>query len=115
DGADYEASTGYHRLKLELFLYSFVLCHMNAIDIDPRYWARLRGMIEYVRGYLRPDSSAPLIGDSDSGQVFPLVRRRGEDHAYLLALGAAIFQEPRFKVASTGAPEELLWILGSQG
>jgi len=115
DGADYEASTGYHRLKLELWLYSFVLCHINAIDIDQRYWNRLRGMIEYVRAYLRPDNSAPLIGDSDSGQMFPLVRRRGDDHVYLLALGAAVFQEPRFKIEGASAPEELLWILGEQG
>jgi len=42
DGADYEASTGYHRLKLELWLYSFVLCYINAIDIDQRYWDKLR-------------------------------------------------------------------------
>jgi hypothetical protein len=115
DGADYEASTGYHRLKLELFLYSFVLCHINAIDIDRRYWDRLRGMIEYVRGYLRPDGRAPLIGDTDSGQVFPIVRRAGDDHAYLLALGASVFQEPRFKTENSPAPEELLWILGAQG
>jgi hypothetical protein len=115
DGADYEAATGYHRLKLELFLYSFVLCHINAIDIDQRYWDKLRGMIEYVRAYLRPDGRAPLIGDSDSGQVFPLVRRAGDDHAYVLALGATIFHEPRFKIENARAPEELLWILGAQG
>ena len=115
DGADYEASTGYHRLKLELFLYSFVLCHINAIDIDQKYWDKLRGMIEYVRAYLRPDGHAPLIGDSDSGQMFPLVHRRGDDHAYVLALGAAVFQEPRFKIGNSRPPEELLWILGKQG
>jgi hypothetical protein len=56
-----------------------------------------------------------LIGDSDSGQVFPLVRRRGDDHAYLVTLGAAVFQEPRFKIAPASTPEELLWILGDQG
>jgi Heparinase II/III N-terminus/Heparinase II/III-like protein len=115
DGADYEASTGYHRLKLELWLYSFVLCHINAIDIDQRYWNKLRGMIDYARAYLRPDTRAPLIGDSDSGQAFPLVRRRGDDHAYLLALGATIFREPRFKIEGSSAPEELLWVLGQQG
>jgi len=115
DGADCEASTGYHRLKLELWLYSFVLCHINAIDIDQRYWDKLRGMIEYARAYLRPDTRAPLIGDSDSGQAFPLVRRRGDDHAYLLALGATIFQEPRFKIEGSSTPEELLWVLGQQG
>jgi hypothetical protein len=115
DGADYEASTGYHRLKLELFLYSFVLCHINAIDIDQKYWAKLRGMLEYLSAYLRPDQSAPLIGDSDSGQAFPLVRREGGDHAYLLALGAAVFQEPRFKISNSPAPQELLWALGARG
>jgi Heparinase II/III-like protein/Heparinase II/III N-terminus len=115
DGADYEASTGYHRLKLELFLYSFVLCHINAIDIDQRYWDKLRGMIEYARACLRPDGRAPLIGDTDSGQAFPIVRHAGDDHFYVLALGAAIFQEPRFKIRGSRAPEELIWILGEQG
>ena len=115
DGADCEASTGYHRLKLELFLYSFVLCHLNGIDIDEKYWKKLRAMIDYVRAYLRPDGRAPLIGDSDSGQALPIVRRTGDDHAYVLALGAAVFQEPGFKIADSRPPEELLWILGKQG
>ena len=115
DGADYEASTGYHRLKLELFLYSFVLCHLNGIDISERYWKKLRAMVDYVRAYLRPDGHAPLIGDSDSGQALPIVRRAGDDHAYVLALGAAVFQEPHFKIKGSRAPEELLWVLGEQG
>jgi heparinase II/III-like protein len=129
DGADYEASTGYHRLKLELFLYSFVLCHLNGLDIDEKYWQKLRTMLEYLQAYLRPDGCAPLIGDSDSGQVFPIVRRAGNDHAYLLALGAAIFQEPfgtqafgvqgvpteRDMQHAGGVRTELLWLLGEQG
>jgi len=115
DGADYEASTGYHRLKIELFLYSFVLCHLNGIAVDEKYWSKLRGMIGYARAYLRPDGRAPLIGDSDSGQVLPVVRRAGDDHAYAVALGAAVFHEPRFKLAGTSTPEELLWVLGEQG
>lgn len=115
DGADYEASTGYHRFKLELFLYSFVLCHLNGIDVNEKYWNKLRAMLEYIRAYLRPDGRAPLIGDSDSGQVMPMVRRAADDHAYVLALGAAVFQEPRFKITGVSEPEELLWILGSQG
>jgi len=115
DGADYEASTGYHRLKAELFLYSFVLCKLNGFDIPEKYWATLRAMFEYTCAYARPDGSAPLIGDSDSGQIFPIVRRRGDDLAYLLALGAAVFQEPRFKPAPGDPFEELLWISGEQG
>ncbi len=115
DGADYEASTGYHRLKVELYLYSFVLCHLNGIEIEERYWTRLRAMIAYMAAYLRPDGRAPLIGDSDSGQVMPLVRRTADDHSSVLALGATIFQEPRFELPTPAIPEELLWILGGDG
>jgi len=132
DGADYEASTGYHRLKVELFLYSFVLCHLNGIHIAENYWTRLRAMLAYMAAYLRPDGRAPLIGDSDSGQVMPIIQRPGDDHGHVLALGASIFQEPRFKLGTHASGvqrhasdeqhaggvrthEELLWILGEQG
>src|SRR5437764_3258390 len=111
------------------------MCHFNGIDIDEKYWSKLRAMIEYMRAYIRPDGKAPLIGDSDSGQFLPVVRRRGDDHSYLLAVGAAVFQEPHFKIGmhASGLPhlettdrgeqhaggvrtqEELLWILGERG
>ncbi len=115
DGADYEASTGYHRLKVELYLYSMVLCHLNGINIEERYWSKASAMINYMAAYLRPDGRAPLIGDTDSGQALPMVRRTADDHGYLLALGAAIFKEPRFALPSDELPEELFWILGEQG
>jgi hypothetical protein len=115
DGADFEASTGYHRLALELFLYSFLLCRANGIEIEDRYWQKLRAMLGYVRAYLRPDGRAPLIGDTDSGQVLPVIQHSGDDHAYVLALGAAVFKEPRFKLDDAQPPEELLWLLGEEG
>jgi hypothetical protein len=114
DGADFEASTGYHRMVLELFLYSFVLCRENNIEIERRYWLKLRQMFDYLRAYLRPDSLAPLVGDTDSGRALPVKHRAANDHAYLLALGAALFNEPRFKNGAK-LPEELLWVLGRDG
>ena len=92
DGADFEASTGYHRFVTELFLYSFLLCRANNVEIEKRYWSRLHQMLSYIRAYLRPDGFAPLIGDTDSGQVLPVVRRRADDHAYLLDIGAEVFE-----------------------
>lgn len=115
DGADGESSTGYHRLVLELFAYSFLLCRLNAIKIEAGNWQRLQRMFAYLRGYLRPDGWAPLVGDSDSGQVFPICRRRGNDHAYLLAIGAVLFDDAEFKNANLPAPPELLWLFGEQG
>ena len=113
DGADSESSTGYHRLKLELLLYSFVLCRANGIEIDEKYWQKLRAMACYTRAYLRPDGRAPLIGDSDSGQILPIVKRAGDDHAYVLSLAAAVLHESELKISAEPC-EELLWLVGEQ-
>lgn len=115
DGADFEASTGYHRLALELFLHSFLLCRENDIEIDEKHWQKLRAMFDYTRAYLRPDGRAPLVGDTDSGQILPVNQHTADDHAYVLALGAVVFKEPRFKRASAPLPEEVLWLLGEDG
>ncbi|HEX8151249.1 MAG TPA: alginate lyase family protein [Pyrinomonadaceae bacterium] len=114
DGADREASTGYQRFVTEIFLYSFLLCRENGFDVGERVWLRVRRMLEYVRAYLRPDGRAPLVGDADGGRFLPLARRGADEHAYLLAVGAAVFREPRFKVLEE-APEEVFWLLGAEG
>src|SRR5262249_32793530 len=114
DGADFESSTGYHRLKLELLLYSLALCRANGIEIDEKYWQKLRAMSDYTRAYLRPDGRVPLIGDSDSGQVLPIVKRAGTDHEYVLCLVAAALHEADLKISHAPC-EELLFLLGEQG
>ncbi len=114
DGADWEASTGYQRFVTEIFLYTFLLCRENGFDVGEHAWARVRSMLEYVRAVLRPDGRAPLVGDADGGQFLPLVRRGADEHAYLLAVGAALFREHRFKVTKE-MPEEVFWLLGSEG
>ena len=115
DGADYEGSTGYHRFVLELFLYSFLLCRLNEMPIAESYWRKLAAMLLYLRAILRPDGRAPLIGDTDGGQVMPIVSRSADDHSYLLALGAAIFKDEQFNVGQTLPLPELLWVFGQTG
>jgi hypothetical protein len=103
DGADFESSTGYHRFVTQLFLYSFVLCRDNGIEIDEKYWSKLHAMLLYIRGYLRPDGFAPLIGDTDGGQFLPLQQRRADDHSYLLEIGAEVFNDPTLREAEAGS------------
>jgi hypothetical protein len=100
DGADFEASTGYHRFVTELLLYSFLLCRANHVEIATRYWSKLHQMLRYIHAYLRPDGFAPLIGDTDGGQVLPVVHRRADDHGYLLKIGAEVFNDPSLKTQS---------------
>ena len=112
DGADFESSTGYHRFVTELFLYSFMLCRANNVDIEQRYWSRLHQMLVYLRAYLRPDGFAPLIGDTDSGQVLPVVRRRADDHAYVLDIGASVFNDLKSEHAVSQAfPDAGIYIM----
>jgi hypothetical protein len=114
DGADCESSTGYHRLVLELFLYSFLQCRLNGIEIEGRYWQKLHQMFRYLRSYLRPDGAAPLLGDSDGGRVLPIYHHRGNDHGYLLSIGAVLFDDPQLKDDNLGASPELYWLLGER-
>lgn len=99
DGADYESSTGYHRFVTELFLYSFMLCREQNITIDQRHRNTLHQMLRFIRGYLRPDGLAPLIGDTDGGQVLPVEPHHANDHAYLLDIGAEVFNDPDLKLS----------------
>lgn len=101
DGADFEASTGYHRFVTELFLYTFLLCRANGIEIERRYWSKLQQMLIYIRAYLRPDGFAPLIGDTDGGQVLPVTSRRADDHGYLLSAAAAALDDLSIATPST--------------
>ena len=116
DGADYESSTGYHRFVTELFLYSFMLCRAHEITIDQEYWHKLHQMLRFIRGYLRPDGLAPLIGDTDGGQVLPSEPHHANDHAYLLNIGAEVLNDPELNSAdesSRAFPDAGLYIMRS--
>lgn len=114
DGADFESSTGYHRFVLEVFLYSFALCRENNIDFPERYWRKLHQMLEYVKAYLRPDGLAPLIGDTDGGQVLPVHSRHADEHVYVLDMGAQVFDDPDLKLpqqTSAAFPDAGIYIM----
>src|SRR6185369_7900071 len=64
--------------------------------------------------YLKPDKTAPLIGDCDDGRVILWQRRAAIDHSYLLSIAAVLFEDERFKLF--GQPsEECLWLFGMPG
>jgi hypothetical protein len=116
DGADFEASTGYHRFVTELLLYTFILCREHKIEIDAKYSRKLHQMLRYVKAYLRPDGFAPLIGDTDGGQVLALQQHRTDDHAYVLDIGAELFNDPSLKFpeqSSKAFPDAGLYIMRS--
>lgn len=115
DGCDFEASTCYHRLALELFFYPALLGKRRGIEFSEGYNSRFKKMFEAVLYLLKPNGKMPQIGDNDSGRLHIFTRREVLDMRYLLTLGAIFFNEPRFKVKEFGFCEEALWVFGEQG
>jgi hypothetical protein len=118
DGVDYENSIPYHRLVLEMFAGSYVLAGRNGYRFPDDYRESLERMFDFVKHYTRPDGLAPLLGDSDDGRLQILSRYFDwppQDHRYLLAFGAALFDRDDLRAAVRdvpGAGEEAAWLLG---
>ena len=128
DGCDFEASTCYHRLVLELFFFSTLLVVTNDNEFNGKnykeitekifgrsYTERLYKMFEVVLYTLKPNGRMPQIGDNDSGRLHIFANRELLDMRYLLTLGAIFFKECKFKIKEFGFCEEALWVFGEEG
>ena len=128
DGVDFEASTCYHRLVLELFFYATFLVIINDKNFKEdnfmevgneifgeKYLQRLYKMFEFVLYALKPNGRMPQIGDNDGGRLHVFTKREILDLRYLLTLGAIFFKEPKFKINEFGFCEEALWVFGEKG
>ena len=73
DGTDYEASTSYHRLVTEMLLITTILCNKNDINFSKEYMQKLEKMCEFIMDITKPNSLAPIIGDSDDGRLIILL------------------------------------------
>jgi hypothetical protein len=114
DGVDYEGATGYHRFVLEIFSLFFSLCRTGSFDPGRAFRARLEAMFEFVGSYLKPDQTAPVIGDSDDGRLIEFKDRPAGDHSYLMSIGAILLQNSTFKQSSR-IDEEAIWWFGGAG
>ncbi|PIU42229.1 MAG: heparinase [Candidatus Omnitrophica bacterium CG07_land_8_20_14_0_80_42_15] len=129
DGCDFEASTCYHRLVLELFFFATLLIVINDKEFKGEnyseiaektfgriYTEKLYKMFEVVLHLLKPNGQMPQIGDNDSGQLVNLYYREVLDMRYLLALGAVFFKEPKWKIKEFfKSNEEILEVLITYG
>lgn len=118
DGVSFENSTAYHRLVLELFTYSAILCKRNDIVLPAPFWQRLEKMFEFIMYCMRPDGLMPMIGDSDDGRFFILADYYDWDRSdfrYLLSIGAVLFKRSDLKLMAGRAHEEIFWLFGEDG
>ncbi len=115
DGVDFEQSTAYHRLVLELFLTSYLLLEKHGEPVPAEHLTRLTRMIDFVAAYTKPGGLAPLIGDADDGRVQKLGTQDINDHRYMLSTGAVRFARADWKAAAERCWDESFWLLGPDG
>ena len=109
DGADYESSIPYHRLVAELFLSGARLAECEGAPLSAFYLDRLRRMIDFLAGVLRPDGLLPQVGDADDGRVHIFTDYGTwppQDGRHLIGPAAMLLREPSW--LGTG-DEDSLW------
>ncbi len=84
DGGDEESSLAYHRLVLEMLGLAFEILATNGHGA-PFLRDTLMRMARFTAAMLKPDGTAPQIGDNDGGRVLNLLDRPPLDHRYLLS------------------------------
>lgn len=112
DGVDFEKSVPYHRLVTEGFLTAYLVLRSAGHTVPPDCWERLSKMLEFTAAYTKPSGLAPLIGDADDGRMQTFGRQALNDHRYLAACGAVLFDRPGLKAAAGAFPDEAFWLLG---
>ncbi len=98
DGADYECSTSYHRLVLEIFLSAYILGKKNNYKFSKTYKTRLQKMLHFSESITTPNGITPLVGDNDDGYIIKLSIDNPASHKHLIELGSELFKtsQPNF-------------------
>ena len=111
-GMHYERSIGYHRYTAEFYLHLALLARSVGKPLSPTIEGRVRELVEISWKTRRPDGTWPIIGDEDSGSTVLLGTGDPQSHATILAVGAALFDEPKWvSGADVGGRSGAWWLL----
>src|SRR5690606_16930952 len=81
------------------------------VELGPEYWSSVERMLEFISAMMDVSGSVPMIGDGDDGVAFALEPRAGlNPHRAVLAIGAAMFDVPRWREQSRGSEAAADWL-----
>ncbi|MFC1520795.1 alginate lyase family protein [Elusimicrobiota bacterium] len=111
DGMDFEASTSYHRLVTEFFLFSYLITDKDSVRAQ--YKDKLKKMVEATYAFTKGNGHAAQFGDNDSGRFLALNPGRPLlDHSYLAHIGSCVFKDLKPPIYCHDPAPESLWLLG---
>lgn len=83
DGSPGESSTSYHRLLLEMALWSEAIIKKSGYALSEASSERIDLALTFARNACDPAGNSPNIGDNDSGRLLVVLRDNEANHAYL--------------------------------
>ena len=115
DGVYFEQTSYYHRYTTEFYLHFYIMTRVQGVSLPALVEQKLQLLLDHLMWIGRPDGSSPYVGDDDGGVLLSLGVRPRNDFRHTLALGAALFKNPRWKYLAGQDQPELLWLLGPEG
>jgi hypothetical protein len=112
DGFHFERATGYHRYHVEFYLHASVIARRHGEQWDRVWYGALTSALDAIQRLRRPDGDWPVFGDEDGGSTLRLWASHPRDQEPLLALGAALFDQPRWIEGLAAGASSLAWWLG---
>jgi len=113
DGVSYEQSVPLHSVLLEVFYLGKTLLTREGFSFTELYNEKLKLMFEVQSAYLRDDNSVPQIGDAIVGRILPInILNEQPDYSSVMAAGAYLFKEPKFKDAEKEVTPEVVLMFG---
>lgn len=118
DGGNFEGSISYHRLALEIFLFTTILAEKNGLSFPGAFKIRLEKMCEFTASYTKQNGLAPQFGDADDGR-FCFFSGYGmddmRDHRSVLGAAGEYFGRDDFREAAADKYLDGLWLFGRGG
>jgi len=128
DGLDFESSTCYHRLVLELFFYpvfyyiknqrKFILkeaAELAELVFGGEFFRRFKGMFNFVISAMKPDGTLPQIGDNDNGRFLVFSHSDLMDMSYISTIASIFFNDPYYKIDIDEFNNGSFWLFGEEG
>jgi len=96
DGGSFEASSGYHRLVIELFGLGALLCIRHGLNLAEAYVNSLHSMFDFIFSITDEGGHVPRFGDNDSATLLQFEYSLNEDYSYLRAFYKILFEDGLF-------------------
>lgn len=90
DGVYFENSVWYHRYTVDIYAHALLV--LPGLSSNEQVIARFEKAVHHLRSVMKPDLSAPQIGDDDGGQLLRLTAGSVADFGPTVALAEAVLE-----------------------